>query len=316
MLPIVQGILNGDKRSISRAISIIDNDESDSREIIQEIFTKTGRGRTIGFTGAGGAGKSTLIGKLAHEFQKMGHKVAVLAIDPSSPITGGAILGDRVRMLSSIDDGIYMRSMASRGAEGGVSDSLRNVIRILDAAGYDTILVESVGAGQLEIEISRVVNITVVLFTPNTGDGIQAIKAGLTEIGDFYVVNKSDLEGASLLYRILLDLIAEGSNKQVLKCSAKTGKGITELVMLLHQSLNQEKYLQKERVMIESELQDMILNIMKEKSMEIMLRSRQYGEYIKMILKKEIDPYSAAAKFSDTLLMCEEGVGNKKWSKN
>jgi LAO/AO transport system kinase len=315
MLPIVKGILKGDKRSISRAISIIDNDEPDSRGIIQEIFNKTGGGRTIGFTGAGGAGKSTLIGKLAHEFQKMGHKVAVLAVDPSSPITGGAILGDRVRMISSIDNGIYMRSMASRGAEGGVSDSLRNVIRILDAAGFDTILVESVGAGQLEIEISRVVNITVVLFTPNTGDGIQAIKAGLTEIGDFYVVNKSDLEGSSFMYSILLELIAEGSKKQVLKCSAKTGKGITELAMLLHQSLNQEKHVQKERTMVESELQDMILNIMKEKSMEIMLQSKQYSEYIKMILKKEIDPYSAAAKFSDTLLLCEGSVGNKKWSK-
>jgi LAO/AO transport system kinase len=315
MLPIVEGILKGDKRSISRAISIIDNDEPDSRGIIQEIFNKTGGGRTIGFTGAGGAGKSTLIGKLAHEFQKMDHKVAVLAVDPSSPITGGAILGDRVRMISSIDNGIYMRSMASRGAEGGVSDSLRNVIRILDAAGYDTILVESVGAGQLEIEISKVVNITVVLFTPNTGDGIQAIKAGLTEIGDFYVVNKSDLEGSSFMYSILLELIAEGSKKQVLKCSAKTGTGIKELAMLLHQSLNQEKYLQKERIMVESELQDMILNIMKEKSMEIMLQSRQYSEYIKMILKKEIDPYSAAAKFSDSLLLCEGGVGNKKWLK-
>jgi LAO/AO transport system kinase len=245
----------------------------------------------------------------------MGHKVAVLAVDPSSPITGGAILGDRVRMISSIDNGIYMRSMASRGAEGGVSDSLRNVIRILDAAGFDTILVESVGAGQLEIEISRVVNITVVLFTPNTGDGIQAIKAGLTEIGDFYVVNKSDLEGSSFMYSILVELIAEGSKKQVLKCSAKTGTGIKELAMLLHQSLNQEKYLQKERIMVESELQDMILNIMKEKSIEIMLQSRQYSEYIKMILKKEIDPYSAAAKFSDTLLLCEGGVENKKWLK-
>ena len=315
MLPIVEGILKGDKRSISRAISIIDNDEPDSLGIIQEIFNKTGGGKTIGFTGAGGAGKSTLIGKLADQFQKMGHKVAVLAVDPSSPITGGAILGDRVRMISAIGNGIYMRSLASRGAEGGVSDSLRNVIRILDAAGYDTILVESVGAGQLEIEISRVVNITVVLFTPNTGDGIQAIKAGLTEIGDFYVVNKSDLEGSSFMYSILLELIAEGSKKQVLKCSAKTGKGIRELAMLLHQSLNQEKYVQKERIMVESELQDMILNIMKEKSMEIMLQSKQYNEYIKMILKKEIDPYSAAAKFSDTLLLCEGGSGNKKWSK-
>ncbi len=302
--------MKGDKRSISRAISIIDNDEAESRGIIQEIFNKTGRGKTIGFTGAGGAGKSTLIGKLAGEFQRMGHRVAVLAVDPSSPITGGAILGDRVRMIPSITDEIYMRSMASRGAEGGVSDSLRNVIRILDAAGYDTILVESVGAGQLEVEISRIVDITVVLFTPNTGDGIQAIKAGLTEIGDFYIVNKSDIDGSSVVYSIILDLIAAGSDKHVLKCSAKSGKGVKELALTLHESLNQEKYLKKERTMVEAELQDMILNIVKEKSIEIMLNSKQYNEFIDMILKKEIDPYSAASKFSDGLFLYERGVGN------
>jgi LAO/AO transport system kinase len=302
MLPIVKGILRGDNKSISKAISIIDNDEHDSTIIIREIFKETGRARTVGFTGPGGAGKSTLIGKLAGEFQKRGLKVAILAVDPSSPITGGAILGDRVRMLSSIDDQIYMRSMASRGAEGGISRSLRNVIRILDAAGYDIILVESVGAGQSEIEISKTVNITVVLFTPNTGDGIQAIKAGLNEIGDIYIVNKSDLEGASILYGILLDLIADANKKKVLKCSARTGKGIVQVAEVLHQSLNEQKYIQKERRMIESELLDMVLNIVKEESMELLAKNKEYSKYLDKILNKEIDPYTVAVKFGRSIV--------------
>jgi LAO/AO transport system kinase len=302
MLPIVKGILKGDSKSISKAISIIDNDEHNSTIIIREIFKETGRARTIGFTGAGGVGKSTLIGKLAGEFQKRGLKVAILAVDPSSPISGGAILGDRVRMLSSIDDQIYMRSMASRGAEGGRSRSLRNVIRILDAAGYDIILVESVGAGQSEIEISKTVNITVVLSTPNTGDGVQAIKAGLNEIGDIYIVNKSDLEGASLLYGILLDLIADDNKKKVLKCSAKTGKGIIQVAEVLHQSLNEQKDVQKERRMIESELLDMILNIVKEESMELLAKNKEYSKYLDKILNKEIDPYTVAVKFGRSIV--------------
>jgi LAO/AO transport system kinase len=223
-------------------------------------------------------------------------------VDPSSPISGGAILGDRVRMLSSIDDQVYMRSMASRGADGGVSRSLRNVIRILDAAGYDIILVESVGAGQSEIEISKTVNITVVLFTPNTGDGIQAIKAGLNEIGDIYIVNKSDLEGASILYGILLDLIADANKKKVLKCSARTGKGIVQVAEALHQSLNEQKYIQKERRMIESELLDMILNIVKEESMELLAKNKEYSKYLDKILKKEIDPYTVAVKFGRSIV--------------
>jgi LAO/AO transport system kinase len=299
---LVDGILKGEKRSISRAISIVDNNEPDSAEIIHKIFKKTGNARTIGFTGSAGSGKSTLIGRLAAEFHSLGYKVAIIAVDPSSPITGGALLGDRVRMMS-ISDEIYVRSMASRGAEGGVSRSLRNVVRILDAAGYNLILVESVGAGQLEIEISKAVNITVVIFNPQTGDSIQAIKAGLTEIGDIYVINKSDLEGSTILYSIISDLIGNNDNKLVLKCSAKMQEGIKELTKSLVKLLDDEKYQLRERSILENELRDMILNVIKEKSIEKIMNSEEYKKLVSRILKKEVEPYNAALNFAKKIIV-------------
>ena len=301
MSQIVSGILKGDKRSISRAISIVDNNEPQSVKIIHEIFKKTKNAITIGFTGSAGSGKSTLIGRLAAEFHSLGYKVAIIAVDPSSPITGGALLGDRVRMMS-ISDEVYVRSLASRGAEGGISRSLRNVVRILDAAGYNLILIESVGAGQLEIEISKAVNITVVIFNPQTGDSIQAIKAGLTEIGDIYVVNKSDLEGATILFNIVSDLV--GNNKKlVFKCSAKMNKGIKELTKSLVKLLDDETYQAREKSILENELKDMILNVIKEKSIEKIMKSHEYRKLVTKILKKEVEPYNAALNFANKIIV-------------
>ena len=301
MSELVSGILKGDKRSISRAISIVDNNESEALKIIHGIFKKTKNARTIGFTGSAGAGKSTLIGRLASEFHSRGYKVAIVAVDPSSPITGGALLGDRVRMMS-ISDEIYVRSLASRGAEGGISRSLRNVVRILDAAGYNLILIESVGAGQLEIEISKAVNITVVIFNPQTGDSIQAIKAGLTEIGDIYVINKSDLEGATILYNIIADLVGD-NKKLVFKCSAKMNKGLKDLTKSLVKMLDDEKYQARDKSILENELRDMILNVIKEKSIEKIMKSQEYGKLVNKILKKEVEPYSAALNFANKIIV-------------
>jgi LAO/AO transport system kinase len=298
---LVAGILKGDKRSISRAISIVDNNDPDSVKIIHRIFKKTKNAKTIGFTGSTGSGKSTLIGRLASEFHSLGYKVAVIAVDPSSPITGGALLGDRVRMMS-VSDEIYVRSLASRGAEGGISRSLRNVVRILDAAGYNLILVESVGAGQLEIEISKAVNITVVIFNPQTGDSIQAIKAGLTEIGDIYVINKSDLEGATILYSIISDFVGN-HKKLVFKCSAKLKKGVKELTRALVKLLDEEKYLSREKSILENELKDMILNEVKEKSIEKIMKSEEYRKLVSKVLKKEVEPYNAALNFANKIIV-------------
>nr|MDQ5876725.1 methylmalonyl Co-A mutase-associated GTPase MeaB [Thermoproteota archaeon] len=289
----------------ARAISIVDNDEPESREIIKQIFSKTGNIRTVGFTGPGGAGKSSLVGKLIPEFQALRYKVAVLAVDPTSPITGGAILGDRVRMQGNLgNEKVFMRSMASRGAMGGVSKSLRNAIRILDVAGYNVVLIESVGAGQLEVEISKVADLTVVVFTPHTGDNVQAVKAGLTEIGDIYVVNKADLEGATSLFQTVLDLIGDTNRKPaVLKTSAKTGMGVDELARNIDKLLKEKtiNYKERERKMLEDELTDMILNILEKKVSSMLTQDRKYSEFIDRLARKEIDPYVAAEGLAGTL---------------
>ena len=308
MTSIVKGVIAGERRALARAISIIDNNEPESREIIREIFTsKTATNvKTVGFTGPGGAGKSSLVGKLIPECQALGYHVAVLAVDPTSPITGGAILGDRVRMRGNLDDGkVFMRSMASRGAVGGVSKALRNAIRILGAAGYNLVLVESVGAGQLEIEISKVVDLTVVLFTPNTGDNVQAVKAGLTEIGDIYVVNKADLEGATTLYQIIVDLIGDTNRKPaILKTSAKTGKGIVEVTKTIDKLLKEKSlnYRVRERKMLEDELKEMVLDILEKKVSFMLSQDKKYSEVINRLAKKEIDPYVAAEDLASSIL--------------
>ena len=306
MLPIVKGLLEGERRSLSRAISIVDNDEPDSKIILRQIFGKTGNAKTVGFTGPGGAGKSSLIGKLVPELQAMRYKTAIIAVDPTSAITGGAILGDRVRMQGVIeDDNLFMRSLASRGAVGGISNSLRNVIRILDAAGYDLILIESVGAGQLEIEISKIVNITAVVFTPYTGDNIQAIKAGLSEIGDLYVINKGDLQGSSTLFNSILDLIGNtGKKPVVLKASAKTGMGIKKLAYSIDELLRAKRmdYKEKEKKMIEAELRDMVLNMIQQKVSYMLTSNKRYYDLIDKLISKRTDPYQAAEQLADDLL--------------
>ena len=307
MLKIVEGILKGDRRSLSRAISIIDNEEGKYQEIISQIFRNTGKAMTIGLTGSGGAGKSSLIDKLIDEFKRFGYKIAIIAVDPTSPVTGGAILGDRVRMQANLMEKseVFMRSIASRGAIGGISRSLRNIIRILDAAGYNLIIVESVGAGQLEIEVSKVVNLTIVVFTPNTGDKVQAVKAGITEIGDVYVVNKTDLEGAKTLYNTIRDLIGETERKPIiLKCSAKNGTGIREVAETIRNMLNEQvdKFKAKDQELLEIELKDMVLNILKDKIIRMLNDNPTYHNFIDKIQNKKMDPFQAAEELTTNLL--------------
>ena len=295
---IVEGVLQADRRSISRAISIVDNNEKECRDIIQAIFSKTGRAKTIGLTGSAGAGKSTLIGKLIPELHDIGYTVAVLAIDPTSPITGGAILGDRVRMQSvTSDEKVFMRSIGSRGSFGGISRSLRNIVRVLDAAGYDLILIESVGAGQVQTEISQIVDVTAVVFTPYTGDHIQNVKAGLTEVGDVCIVNKADLQGAGPLYQSLLEFLSDSQNKpRVMKVSAKVGKGVKEVATTLDGIIRQMRstnQTENELRKLDFELRDMILNTIEQKVSSMLDNNNDYRKAIESLANKKTDPFQA-----------------------
>ena len=303
---IVEGVLQADRRSISRAISIVDNNEKECRDIIQAIFSKTGRAKTIGLTGSAGAGKSTLIGKLIPELHGMGYTVAVLAVDPTSPITGGAILGDRVRMQSvTSDDKVFMRSIGSRGSFGGISRSLRNIVRVLDAAGYDLILIESVGAGQVQTEISQIVDVTAVVFTPYTGDHIQNVKAGLTEVGDVCIVSKADLQGAGPLYQSLLEFLSDSQNKpRVVKVSAKVGKGVKEVATTLDgiiKQMHSTNQTENERRKLDFELRDMILNTIEQKVSSMLDNNNDYRKAIERLANKKTDPFQAMDEIIRTI---------------
>ena len=291
--------------AIAKAISIIENDEKESRKLIKKIFKTSGKSTVIGITGPAGAGKSSLIDKTSIQLKKLGMKPAVLAIDPTSHISGGAILGDRVRMTESTDSGTYIRSIASRGAVGAVSRSIRNSIRVLEYAGFNPIIIESVGAGQTEIEISNVADITVVVFNPYTGDSIQTIKAGITEIGDIYLVHKSDLDGASQLFQSVQDFIGTvEKNPLILQVSSKTGKGISEFIKELRKLMVKKKKDKKlsEKQKLAKELDDIILNNISQKVASILHSSKSYSGYLKKVQEKKIDPFEAADNISKSIL--------------
>jgi LAO/AO transport system kinase len=303
-MDIVRDLKHGKRHAIARAISIIENNEKEARSLIKKIFKSSGKSIVIGITGPAGAGKSSLIDKTALELKKLGYKAAVLAIDPTSHITGGAILGDRVRMSESTDSGTYIRSMASRGATGAISHAVRNSIRVLEYAGFDTIIIESVGAGQTEIEISKIADITVVVFNPNTGDSIQTIKAGLTEIGDIYLVNKSDLSGANQLFDAVRDFIGMSEkNPSILMTSTKSNKGITEFTKKLNDLMTIKKKTKnsEEKSRLETELRDIVLNNVKTKVERMLEKNNTYANYLKKVQSKMLDPFEAAEKISKSI---------------
>ena len=303
-MDLVTELRQGKRRAIAKAISIVENNEKEARSLIKKIYKNTGKSLTIGITGPAGAGKSTLINKTSMELNKLGYKTAVLAIDPTSHITGGAILGDRVRMTESTDSGTYIRSMASRGATGAIALALRNSIRILEFAGFDPIIIESVGAGQTEIDIAKVVDITTVVFNPNTGDSIQTIKAGLTEIGDIYLINKSDLPGANQLFDSVRDFIGMSErNPIVMMTSTKSNKGITEFAKKLKNLIEERRKIKKlkDESRLDAELKDIVLNNVKNKVSNMLDSSNTYARYLKKVQKKDLDPFEAADKISKLL---------------
>lgn len=304
-MDIVSELRKGNRRAIARAISMVENDEKEAKLLIKKIFRTSGNSMKIGITGPAGAGKSTLINKTSMELNKLGYKTAVLAIDPTSHITGGAILGDRVRMTESTDSGTYIRSMASRGATGAVSTSLRNSIRILEYAGFDPIIIESVGAGQTEVDIKKIADITVVVFNPNTGDSIQTIKAGLTEIGDIYLINKSDLPGSNQLFDSVRDFIGMSEkNPIVMMTSTKSNKGIVEFAKKLEDlmKIRQKTKAVDEKQQLDLELRDIVLNNVKNKVTRMLDSNKSYASYLKKLQSKKIDPFEAADKITKGMI--------------
>ena len=295
----------GKRGAIAKAISVVENDPKNAKKLLKQIFKNSGNSIVIGITGPAGSGKSSLINKTVIALKKLGTKPAVLAIDPTSHITGGAILGDRVRMTESTDSGTYIRSIASRGATGAISNSIRNSIRVLEYSGFNPIIIESVGAGQTEVEISNIADITVVVFNPNTGDSIQTIKAGLTEIGDIYLVNKSDLSGTNQLFDAVLDYIGDTErNPIILKTSVKKNTGITKFAQTLKDLMVSKKKSKKDKNQerLEAELKDIVLNNFKEKIGGMLDSDKTFSKYLKKLQSKSIDPFEAGDKITKSLL--------------
>jgi len=232
---LVDGIAAGNTRAVARAISKVEDVSSEASQLMKSVFPLTGRGLVIGITGAPGAGKSSLVDKLALHYRRQGERVGIVAVDPSSPFSGGAILGDRIRMQTlGLDEGVFIRSMATRGNLGGLARSTVDAVSILDAAGYGKIIIETVGVGQDEVEVVKAADVCIVVLVPGMGDDIQAIKAGIMEIGDIFVINKADREGVNTTEKELEALLSLASRADeweppIVKTVATESKGVQEL---------------------------------------------------------------------------------------
>ncbi|MGB8128895.1 MAG: methylmalonyl Co-A mutase-associated GTPase MeaB [Candidatus Angelobacter sp.] len=307
----VDRIRSGDVRALARAISTVEDNRPESRELLKALFTFTGRARVIGLTGAPGAGKSTLVDQLAREYRKQERSVGILAVDPTSPYTGGAILGDRIRMQSHhADPGIYIRSMATRGNLGGLARATTDAATVLDAAGKDIVLIETVGVGQDEIDIVRLADVTVVILVPGMGDDVQTIKAGIMEIADLFVINKSDREGADRVEREIrsMQTLAIRSDKwtpPIIKTVAMDGRGIPELAAAI---VNYEQFLEQKDLLLKKKIsnwRERLIEMLRDSLLERALRDiqeRELARFAADVVEHRTDPYSLVKMIVDSVL--------------
>ena len=304
-LPIVERLLAGDRRALARVVTLIENGAPQARPILAQLHAHGGRAHVVGFTGSPGAGKSTLVTAVARELRARGQRVAIVAVDPTSPFTGGAILGDRIRMAELAgDSGVFIRSMASRGSLGGLAASTRDVVRALDAAGFDTIIVETVGAGQAEVEIVRAAQTVVVVTVPGMGDDIQAIKAGILEIADIFDVNKADRPGADQTaaeLRMLLSLDERRKERAwkvpIVKTSAASGQGVPELADKLAAHLAYLRTSGQLTARGERQARSEMLALLHQAllaKIESTVSPDEWQRLIAEVVERSTDPYSAA----------------------
>jgi LAO/AO transport system kinase len=314
---IVERLLNGDRRALARMVTLIENESPQARSCLAELHRHAGRAHIIGVTGAPGAGKSTLVTRIVRELRRRDRKIGVVAIDPTSPFSGGAILGDRIRMMELAGDpNVFIRSMASRGSLGGLSASTRDVVRAMDAAGYDPIIIETVGTGQAEVEVMRAAQTVLVVSAPGMGDEVQAIKAGILEIADIFVVSKADKPGADQTVAELAMLLSLDPQRRlhdkskpywripVLKTSAIKDQGITQLVdavekhreylvesgMLMHRAQRQ----------VLSEVQALVLHAVVN-ALKAHVGEEEWQKMVEDITTRERDPYSVAQELEERI---------------
>lgn len=310
MKDLAERAVNGDDRAVARLITYAENCHPDLYEAMGIIHRHGGKAQVIGITGVMGAGKSTLIAEIALEYRKRGKTVGIIAIDPTSPFSGGALLGDRIRMSRlTMDPGVFIRSMGTRGMLGGLTGAVYDVMEIMDASGKDVVIVETVGVGQAEVDIIKIADTTLVVLVPGLGDSVQAIKAGLMEIADIFVVNKADVPGIERTMAEIESMIDLGHRPgmrktPVMAAAAKEGRGITELVNAIgeHREFIEGALPDRRRKRYEAEL----VEIIRKRLMTMVFDEKVFREKVESLIGriegKETDPYSAAEEILSGLL--------------
>ncbi|MBV8206761.1 MAG: methylmalonyl Co-A mutase-associated GTPase MeaB [Acidobacteria bacterium] len=298
----VSRLRSGDARALARAISAVEDRRPEAAGLLRALFPYTGRAAVVGLTGAPGAGKSTLVDQLAREYRSAGQTVGIVAVDPTSPYSGGAILGDRIRMLSHhADPGIYIRSMATRGALGGLAQTTPDVVTVLDGSGRDLILIETVGVGQDEIDVVRLADVTIVILVPGMGDDVQTIKAGIMEIADIFVINKSDREGAERVEREIRAMQSISPRRDswsppIVRAIATSGDGIGDLAAAISEyrkflgttELGRQKRIESWRERLVAMLRESLVR----RILQTELREADLTRYAEQIADHQLDPYT------------------------
>jgi len=306
----IERILAGDPRGVARAISVVEDNLQAASALMQSVFPHTGRATVIGITGSPGAGKSSLVDRLAGLYRKQEKRVGIIAVDPSSPFSGGAILGDRIRMQTlGLDPGVFIRSMATRGQLGGLARASVDAVAVLDAAGYEKIIVETVGVGQDEVEIVKAADVTVVVLVPGMGDDVQAIKAGIMEISDVFVINKADRDGVLRTEKELEALLSlahrdDGWQPPIIKTVATENKGLDELAVAIESYRDFQKGSDQGVARRESIARWRIIELLREQLLARVVSGEnftaRFNELASEVAAKRTDPYAAVDELMKT----------------